>query len=199
MSQQEQEFTSASEDASEQAQDNEQTYTQHPYHRSTKHRAGDRPKDEHPATFENSIPPYSYQTQEYGSAQQAEQTANPGAAEQERPRQDRSNTRYNAYWQVPSWARPQQQKGNKVLRWIVLIILAVVLIKPIIVLITIILGAIGLVIGVALLAILLPILIILGILLAFVAMVLIFLAMLGVPIRRGRFRIRSRSWRQCCY
>ncbi|HEU5229277.1 MAG TPA: hypothetical protein VFU49_15780 [Ktedonobacteraceae bacterium] len=194
MSQQEQEFTS-SEETSKQAQDNEEIYTQQPYYWSTKPRTGDGPKDEHPATFEDSIPPYSYQAQEYDSAQQSEQASRPNSAERERPQPNRSNTQYSAYWQVPSWARPQQQKGNKVLRWVILIILAVVLIKPIIVVITIMLGAVGLVIGVALLAILLPILIILAILLAFVVMALIFLAMLGMPIRRGRFRVRHRLWR----
>lgn len=195
MSQQEQEFTSESQGASKQAQDNEEIYTQQPYYWSTKPRTGDGPKDEHPATFEDSLPPYSYQAQEYGSAQQSEQANRTSSTERERPQPNRSNTQYSAYWQVPSWARPQQQKGNKVLRWLILIILAAVLIKPIILVITVILGAVGLVIGVALFAILLPILIILAILLAFVAMALIFLAMLGVPIRRGRFRMRPRSWR----
>lgn len=188
MGQQEQEFSS-------EAQSNEEIYAQQPYYWSTRSTRGGEPKEEHPSTFEGSIPPYSYQAQEHESAQQSERVVDAESSAREQPQHQRSQRQYQAYWQVPSWARPQQHQGNKVLRWIILIILAVVLIKPIIVLVTIIVGAIGLAVGVALLAILLPIFILLAILLAFAAMALIFLAMLGVPIRRGRFRMRSRSWR----
>ena len=194
MGQQEQEFSSEAQGKDKRALDNEEIYAQQPYYWSTRSTRGDEPKDEHPSTFEGSIPPYSYQAQEHESAQQSERVVDAESPAREQSQQ-RSQRQYQAYWQVPSWARPQQHQGNKVLRWIVLIILAVVLIKPIIVLVTIIVGAIGLAVGVALLAILLPIFILLAILLAFVAMALIFLAMLGVPIRRGRFRMRSRSWR----
>ena len=195
MGQQEQEFSSEAQGKDRQALDNEEIYAQQPYYWSTKSTRGDEPKDEHPSTFEDSIPPYSYQAQEHDSARQSERVVDADAPVREQPQQQRSQRQYQAYWQVPSWARPQQHQGNKVLRWLILIILAVVLIKPIIVLVTIILGAIGLAVGVALLAILLPIFILLAILLAFAAMALIFLAMLGIPIRRGCPRMRSRSWR----
>lgn len=195
MGQQEQEFSSEAQGKDKRALDNEEIYTQQPYYWSTRLTRGDGPKDEHPSTFENSIPPYSYQAQEHGSDRQSERVVDAGGSGREQAQQDRSQRQYQGSWQVPSWARPQRQGGNKVLRWLVLLILAMVLIKPIIVLVTIILGAIGIALGVALFAILLPIFILLVILLAFVAMALIFLAILGVPIRRGRFRMRSRSWR----
>lgn len=195
MGQQEQEFSSEAQSTDKRALDNEEIYTHQPYYWSTKQTRGAGPKDEHPSTFEDSIPPYSYQEQENGPSQQSERVVNADSPEREQAQRDRSRTQYQAYWQVPSWARPQRHQGNKVLRWLVLAILAVVLIKPIIVLVTIILGAIGLAVGVALFAILLPIFILLVILLAFVVIALIFLAILGIPIRRGRFRMRPRSWR----
>lgn len=193
MGQQEQEFSSEAQNTDKRALDNEEIYTHQPYYWSTKQTRGDGPKDEHPSTFEDSIPPYSYQAQEHDSARRSERVVDAASPEREQEQRDHPRTHYQAHWQVPSWARPQQHQGKKMLRWLVLAILAVVLIKPIIVLVAIILGAIGLAVGVALFAILLPIFILLVILLSFVAMALIFLAMLGVPIRRGRFR--SRSWR----
>jgi len=188
MGQQAQEFNSEAQGKGRRALDDEEAYMQHPYYWSTGAARGDGPKDEHPSTFEDSLPPYSYQAQEYNHARQSERMVDADSRARECSQQNRSQAQYQASWQVPSWARPQQHRGNKALRWLILIILAAVLIKPIIVLATIILGAIGLAVGVALLAILLPILIVLAILLAFVAMVLIVLAMLGVPIRRGRSR-----------
>jgi len=195
MGQQEQEFSSEAQGKDQRALDNEEIYTQQPYYWATKPPKGNEPKDEHPSTFEDSIPPYSYQAQEYDAPRQSERVVDADSPGREQAQRARSQTQYQAYWQVPLWARPQRQRGNKVWRWLVLLILAVVLIKPIIVLVTIILGAIGIALGVALFAILLPIFILLLILLAFAAMALILLALLGVPIRRGRFRTRSRSWR----
>ncbi len=201
MSQQEQEFSEL-QDASGQILDKNERYIPRPYSRSG---ASDAPKDEHPSTFEDSIPPYSYQAQSSafndqqasveGVGREGPRPQDGGGSEQRyRPS---SYNQYNPQWQVPSWARPQRHKGNKVMRWIVLIVLALLLIKPIVFLATIALGALALILGAVVLALLLPILILLGILLAFAVMTLIVIRMLGIPIRPSHFRLRSRRyWRR---
>ena len=200
MSQQEQEFP-VLQDANGQIPGNNEIYTPRPYNRSE---SNDGPKDEHPSTFEDSIPPYSYQAQSStfndqqasveGVGREGPRPQDGGGSEQRyRP----SYNQYNPQWQVPSWARPQRHKGNKVVRWIVLIVLALLLIKPIVFLATIVLGALALILGAVVLALLLPILILLGILLTFAVMTLIVIRMLGIPIRPSHFRLRSRRyWRR---
>ena len=131
----------------------------------------DMPKSEHPSTYEDSIPPYSYRAQDKVSYMQ--QPAYPERRVQTRQQRQ----------QVPAWARPQHNAWP-ILRWIVFILLGLVLIKSLPLIIVIVVALIG----VAAFAILLPFLILLGILLALAAMVLLVLAVLGVPLSPRRWR-----------
>src|SRR5947209_19644524 len=84
-----------------------------PYYWSTRPKAktGDVPKNEHPSTYEESIPPYSYRAQE--SASYTSPQGNPAYradARQQRSggafgQSDRPYAAYTMQWQVPSWAR----------------------------------------------------------------------------------------------
>lgn len=175
------------------AQENEEIY-QRPYKAGRARNA--MPKEEHPSTFEETIPPYSYRAQD----RVTQNTPDPahGAHFHETNARERQSRRrrfspdgdslengYRPYQQqqssqVPSWARPQPQKHSHFLRWLVLIVLAIVLIKPFLVLI----GALFLA-GLTVLAfiILIPF-IILGVFLlaAFV------LAILGIVMGRAVWR-----------
>ncbi|MBV8694006.1 MAG: hypothetical protein JO125_15840 [Chloroflexi bacterium] len=149
-----------------------------PYYWSTKSEAGKMPKTDHPLSYEETIPPYSYQAQD-----RAEHIY----TQQEEVRQDipqYGSRPYNMqppqWQQVPPWARPQRNKKG-MLRWIVLIVLGLLLIKPLLILVGILLASVGIVLFV----VLLPILIIFGILLAIAVTILIVLAVLGMPLHFG--------------
>lgn len=116
-------------------------------------RSSNMPKDEHPSTFEETIPPYSYRAQDRVTRNTPDPRS--GAHFHETNVQERQARRrrfspdgdalengyqpyrqqQRVYNQVPPWARPQQHKNRHVLRWIVLLILAIVLIKPLLILI----------------------------------------------------------------
>ncbi len=181
------------------AGDNEEIYQQ--LYKSAKSKSGDVPKDEHPSTFEASIPPYSYRAQDttyaHNSADPA-YNAHPHEmdtrARQYRRRHfspdgDALENGYRPYqrqermqYQVPSWARPQQHNGPHVLRWLVLIVLGIVLIKPLLVII----GALFLA-GLLAFIILIP-LIILGVLIIAGVVLAILGIMLGRSIWHGGWR-----------
>ena len=139
-----------------------------PYYQSTRPKTGDVPKNEHPSTYEESIPVY-----EHGY----------------RPYTPRSYTPYNVQWQVPRWARPQHNNG-KGLRTAVFVVLGLLLIVPLLKVIAFLLVGIGVLLSFAVFAIvLLPI--ILAFLAVFAAFGLLILAALGVPIRSWRSPRRS--------
>src|SRR5690242_4752664 len=111
-----------------------------PYYWSTRPKAktGDVPKNEHPSTYEEAIPPYSYRAQETASSTPRQENrgarANAGQHRSDTPRDafERSyqpSTAYNMQWQVPWWARPQHNNG-KGLRTAVFVVLGLLLIVP---------------------------------------------------------------------
>ena len=177
------------------AQENEEIY-QHPYKSARVRNA--MPKEEHPSTFEETIPPFSYRAQD----RVTQNTPDParGAHFHETNARERQSRRrrfspdgdalengYRPYqqqqrmsYQVPPWARPQQQRHSHFLRWFVLVVVAIVLIKPLLVLI----GGLFLA-GLTVLAfiILIP-LIVLGVLL----LAAVVLAILGLVLGRAMWR-----------
>ena len=119
-------------------------------YKSAHTRSSDKPKDEHPSTFEETIPPYSYHAQDRvaqnpadpaHSAHFHETNARERQARRRRfsPDGDALENGYRPYQQqysqVPSWARPQRQRNSHFLRWLVLVIMAILLIKPLLALI----------------------------------------------------------------
>jgi hypothetical protein len=173
------------------AQENEEIY-QRPY--KSAHARNAMPKEEHPSTFEEIIPPYSYRAQDRVTRNTPDSAS--GAHFHETNARERQSRRrrfspdgdalengyrpyqQQQYSQVPPWARPQQH--SHFLRWLILIGLAIVLIKPLLVLI----GALFFA-GMAILAfiILIPLIVLGAMLLAgFV------LAILGIVLGRAVWR-----------
>ncbi len=128
------------------SQENEEIY-QHLY----KPRSSDMPKEEHPSTFEETIPPYSYHAQDRitqspadpaHSAHFHETNARQRQSRRQRfsPDGDALENGYRPHQQqqysrVPPWARPQPQRNSHVLRWLILIVIAIIFIKPLLALI----------------------------------------------------------------
>jgi hypothetical protein len=172
-----------------------------PYYWSTrpKARTGDAPKNEHPSTYEESIPPYSYRAQESGSYPLDQEDA----AYRANVRQHRSDsardvfgqsyrpyTAYTMQWQVPPWARPQHNNGNG-LRTAVFVVLGLLLFVPLLKLLFFLIAGIGILLGIAVLAIaLIPIII--AFLAVFALVALMVLGMFG--IRPWRLRRASHRW-----
>jgi hypothetical protein len=165
-----------------------------------KARTGDAPKNEHPSTYEESIPPYSYRAQESVSdpldqeASVNRANARVHRAESARDAFGQSYRPYTAYtmqWQVPPWARPQYNNGNG-LRTAVFVVLGLLLFAPLLKLLFFLVAGIGILLGITVLAI------------AFIPIIIAFLAMLAVialmvlglfGIRPWRFRRRTfRHW-----
>ncbi len=174
-------------------------------------KTGDIPKNEHPSTFEDTIPPYSYpaqvapQPQAYTEAsKQARQTRQQHTKRQQfspdgdafeygyRPYQNRASYDYAAQ-QVPHWARPQQHNGRG-LRWLVFIILGIVFLQPVLWLVGHLLAVLGILIGVTIFALLLPIIFVL-VLAGFIA-IFVFgaLSALGIGGRRRGQGYRRGPW-----
>ena len=132
-------------------------------------------KEEHPSTFEASMPTYSYSAQD-AVAQRSYDPASTAHAHETDERARRYRRRHfspdgdaleNGYrpyeqrqrmqYSVPSWARPQRHNRPHTLRWIVLIVLGIILLKPLLIL----LGALLLAgVGVLALVILIPLIMI---------------------------------------
>lgn len=205
----------------EHSQDNEEYK---PYYWSTtpvagKGKTGDILKNEHPATFEDTIPPYSYPAQEQMSRHAESQHSNP-AGKRERSssnneyqrkqhtRQQQFNAGGQAYeygsqpfmqqpyymaQQVPSWARPQRNNRGA-WRVIVLMILGFILLKPLVFVAIHLLAGIGILFGIAALAIIVPIIfaLVLG---AFAVLALLgVLSVFGLSVRRRRRRFWGGPW-----
>lgn len=174
------------------SQKNEAGY-QHLY----KSRKSDTPKDEHPSTFEETIPPYSYRAQDQinqntadpaYSAHFHETNARIRQARRERfsPDGDALENGYRPdqrqqYFQVPPWARPQPQRNGHILRWLIILVMMIILIKPLLIL----LGGLFLA-GLTLLGVIVLIpLIILGLLIVVGFVLAILGLVLGHSVRRG--------------
>ncbi|MBE3557601.1 MAG: hypothetical protein IMW89_00025 [Ktedonobacteraceae bacterium] len=147
-----------------------------PYYYSSRKTIGET-KEENPATFEDDISSYGYRAQDQVGQQ----------SQQEWWQRNRESGFYGSThrqrrWEVPSWARPQQNRlGKHVLRWLIIIAVIVVLIKVVIPLLLI---AVGLVVLVVLA--LLALLVIAGL-----------VALLKLSFRFGQHSVRSqnnRSW-----
>ncbi len=125
-----------SQEYNKQSQSEEKGYAQP---RTQKKRTGAMPKYEHPSTYDEGIPPYSYQAQDTARAQQEQQARQETRETREsRTRQqgfspdgDRFETGYRPYqnmWQrqAPSWAR-SQVRARGLGRTIFLVIIALLL------------------------------------------------------------------------
>ncbi|HLI88670.1 MAG TPA: hypothetical protein VKV37_08255 [Ktedonobacteraceae bacterium] len=167
-----------------------------PRQRPAKRRDSDLLKEEHPSTFESSIPSYSYQARDEAASIQRRAPVEraEGARRQRHFSSDgdafeygyRPYRQYTRAQQVPPWARPQQHRSRGIVFWIVLIALALALVKALPLLIALIAGVIGLVAF----AILLPVFIILIVLALLAIIAMVVLIALGVPIF-GWFLSRS--------
>jgi hypothetical protein len=144
------------------------------YYWSTKSKTGTMPKTDHPLSYEQPVPPYSYHAQDRAEQMYIQQEE----ARYDPPQYGSRPYNMQQWQQVPPWARPQRTNKG-VLRWIIAITLGLLLIKPLLVLAAIILAGVGIVFFV----ILIPVLLIFGILLAFAITALIVLAALGMPLR----------------
>jgi hypothetical protein len=186
-----------------QSQDGERAST---YDRKT----GNRPKEEHPSTFEDTVPPYVYRAQDsrQSSSQAETQTQQRRTHDSTSSRANRSYTDYQQQQQQQQQPRvyqrvretrprrgsgmvgaglspaptiPDPHRGkNPIIRWVIIILLALALFHILPFIGVVILSALG----ILAVALLLPIFILLGLVAAVVIVVLIVLSMLGVPIRR---------------
>ncbi len=117
-----------------------------------KNRTSDMPKFEHPSTFDETIPPYSYAAQDGGdSARRQGQNASKSSQRQDSRRQnfspdgDAFETGYRPYARYRTqnrwhfWARPQQQRsiGRTIFFVLLAILLIPVLIKVLIILLSV--------------------------------------------------------------
>jgi Flp pilus assembly protein TadB len=139
-------------------------------------KAGDRPKEEHPSTFEDAVPPYAYMARNTRrSSTQEEQARQHAYSQYQQPyRMRRGGQQGHRYWQ------------NMFVRWAIIILLIVVLIHMLPFLVSVLL----VILGVLAVALLLPIFIIFGMIAAFAVITLIVLKMLGIPIRWSWIRAR---------
>jgi hypothetical protein len=188
-----------------QSQDHDEQHTW-PWQRPKKRQHSDLLKEEHPSTFEESIPPHGYQAQDGAAYPQraapVERAESMHRRQQFSPDGDAFEYGYRPYrqqapaQQVPPWARPQRHRGRGIVFWIAAIALALILVKALPLLLALIAGLIGLVAF----AILLPIFIILVILAVLAIIAMVVLLVLGVPVfgwlisRSNRRRGRPRRW-----
>jgi hypothetical protein len=149
------------------------------YRLRARQRAGDEPKEEHPATFEETVPPYSYPAQDRVTYKE-EKARQQSRARQHQLHEDDGDAfemgyrpyrqyRQSSYRQAPPWARPQRHKGIHVWRWLIVAILILLAIK---ILPLIVLGIVAL-LGLLTFAILLPLIILLGFLVVAATIVLL--------------------------
>lgn len=200
----------------EHSQDNEEYK---PYYWSTtpvagKGKTGDVLKNEHPATFEDTIPPYSYAAQEQAPPRQEPrygENADKAKSEYQRTQQTRQQQfnvggqtfeqgsrpsmqqPYSMAQQVPSWAHPQRNNRGS-WRVTALIILGFIFLKPLLFVAIHLLAGVGILFGIAALAIIVPIIFALMLAGFAIVVLLVILSALGVPIRRRRRRFWGGPW-----
>jgi hypothetical protein len=113
-----------------------------PYSRTRRSRTSDLPKSDHPATFEESLPPYSYPAQDQTMfRQQSKPEQNTRWQQQARNRDAgtsketptgayQSYSQYNPQQQAPWWAQSQENTMDTS-KWIGLLLLVLVLLVSI--------------------------------------------------------------------
>jgi hypothetical protein len=99
-------------------QNSEEASTAQQYNRR---RQSDMPKQDHPSSYDDTVPPYGYQAQD--KAKSTQQQA-------QEPR-FREGSQQQWQWQyVPPWARPQQHTGNPT-RWIKILLITLLILVAI--------------------------------------------------------------------
>lgn len=134
-------------------------------------RSGNMPKEDHPATFEETVPPYSYPAQDRVTYKSENGRQESHARQRQRQRLragedgDAFETGYRpyrqrSYRQAPPWARPQRHQRVHIWRWLIVVVLILLAIK---ILPLIVLGIVAL-LGVLTFVLLLPLIILFGLL-----------------------------------
>jgi len=94
----------------------------------------DLPKSDHPATFEDSLPPYSYPAQDQAMLTQQPKAEQSGQWRQQAQTNARGTyqpySQYNAQHQAPWWTQPQDNAMDTS-KWIGLVLLALVVLVSI--------------------------------------------------------------------
>jgi hypothetical protein len=124
-----------------QSQSGTETYAQ-PHSWSRRSRNSDLPKSDHPSTFEDSLPPYSYPAQdrtmfrqqvssEQNTQQQYQERNRAAGTTRETPTSAyQSYSQYNPSQQIPWWTQPQEHTVDSS-RWIGTLLLVLVLLVSI--------------------------------------------------------------------
>ena len=134
-------------------------------------RSGNMPKEDHPATFEETVPPYSYPAQDRVTyrRENGRQESRTYQRQRQRLRTDEDGDAFEMgyrpyqqyrYRQVPPWARPQRHQRVHIWRWLIVIVLILLAIK---ILPLVALGIVAL-LGVFTFILLLPLIILFGLL-----------------------------------
>ena len=192
-----QEFFPSSQSSQENELSDAEIAIQRPRSWSNQSKTRDLTKNEHPSTYEEELPPYSYPAQDRRSAHRETEESGSGYAER-RERQQRFSPDGDAMehgyrpWQAP-WARPQVRHRHPIVRWVIAVLIIVLMIKLIPVVATIVLALLG----IGLFLVILPLLIVLAFVAVFSGLVLFILSRLGIPVGRI-FRIRrwNSNWRR---
>jgi hypothetical protein len=162
------------------------------------------PKSEHPSTYDESIPPLSYHAQDAVQASSSSPGTQRSAAKKpQKSRQslnagnssdaDAFETTYRPYsqytgrWQVPPWARPQQNNAGA-LRNLILLIMGILLIPMLCVVLNSVLRAIIFLPFAVVGAIFFPFIMLAASLLGIAVLVLIFIAFLSPGRKSGRIK-----------
>jgi hypothetical protein len=110
----------------------------HISHQSRRSKTSDQPKSDHPATFEDSLPPYSYPAQDRPTVTQQSSFEQSRQWQQQARPQDTRTARgnyqpynqYNASQQIPWWAQSQGHTMDTS-KWIGLVLLTLVVLVSI--------------------------------------------------------------------
>ncbi len=167
-----------------------------PYRYKAPQHSSNAPKEEHPATFEETIPPYSYPAQDRvpyaGEKVQHDTPAQQRTHKSQQHSEDgdafemgyRPRPQYRQH-QIPPWMRPQHHKPGRILRCLVAVGIVLLILKLLPLLLLGILGLLGVLASVVAL-----LFIVLFGLLA-LALLIVIRALLGTPIFRGTIRSRN--------
>lgn len=159
-------------------------------------RSGNMPKEEHPATFEDTVPPYSYPAQDRVTYKRENGRQESHARQYQRQRTDDDGDafemgyrpyRQSGYRRAPLWTRPRRHRSKHIWRWLIAVVLILLAIK---ILPLIVLGIVGL-LGVLTFVLLLPFIMLLGLLA--VGLIIALLAFLSVR-RAVRSLFGYRRW-----
>lgn len=196
-----QEFVPQNQGQHAQSHDDEEIYTS--YYRPNRRKDKALPKSEHPSTFEDSIPPYSYRAQDEAAPSSEEpRFASKSTYNREQPSRrhfspdgDAFETGYQPYrqpqmqFQVPPWARPPRHKMH-IGRLIVLIVSMLLIAK----MIPLLIGLILTLVVVAGIFVLIPVFVALAILIPVLVMIALVVLGIGGPIFLHRRALNGRGW-----